>query len=139
MAVEIADVMTPRPLTMSPDAPVTEAASAMRDADVGDVLVVRGKDLLGIVTDRDIAVRVVADGQDPKSTTVGEISSKDVTAVSPDDDLDRAVSLMRDKALRRLPVVDSGQPVGIVSIGDLAVELDSTSALADISAAPPNK
>jgi CBS domain-containing protein len=59
--------------------------------------------------------------------------------VSPEDDIDRAVALMRDKALRRLPVVESGQPVGIVSIGDLAVERDSTSALADISAAPPNK
>jgi CBS domain-containing protein len=139
MAAKIAEVMTPRPVTMSPDAPVAEAASAMRDADVGDVLIVRGKDLVGIVTDRDIAVRVVADGQDPRSTTVGEISSGDVTAVSPEDDIDRAVALMRDKALRRLPVVESGQPVGIVSIGDLAVERDSTSALADISAAPPNK
>lgn len=139
MAAKIAEVMTPRPLKMSPDAPVAEAASAMRDADVGDVLIVRGEDLVGIVTDRDIAVRVVADGQDPRSTTVGEISSGDVTAVSPEDDIDRAVALMRDKALRRLPVVESGQPVGIVSIGDLAVERDSTSALADISAAPPNK
>jgi CBS domain-containing protein len=139
MAAKIADVMTPRPLTISPDAPVAEAASAMRDADVGDVLVVRGKELLGIITDRDIAVRVVAGGRDPKSTTVGDISSDDVAAVSPDDDVDRAVSLMRDKALRRLPVVEGGQPVGIVSIGDLAVERDGTSALADISAAPPNK
>jgi CBS domain-containing protein len=139
MTDKIAEVMTPRPLTISLDAPIVEAASAMRDADVGDVLVVRGKDLIGIVTDRDIAVRVVAGGRDPESTTVGEVSSGSVTAVSPDDDIDHAISLMRDNALRRLPVVEAGQPVGIVSIGDLAVERDSTSALADISAAPPNK
>jgi CBS domain-containing protein len=139
MADKIADVMTPRPLTISPDASVVEAAGAMRDADVGDILVVRGSDLIGIVTDRDIAVRMVASGRDPKSTTVGEISSGKVTAVTPDDDIDHAVSLMRENALRRLPVLDGGQPVGIVSIGDLAVERDSRSALADISAAPPNK
>jgi CBS domain-containing protein len=82
---------------------------------------------------------MVASGRDPKSTTVGEISSGKVTAVTPDDDTDHAVSLMRENALRRLPVLDGGQPVGIVSIGDLAVERDSRSALADISAAPPNK
>jgi CBS domain-containing protein len=139
MADKIADVMTPRPLTISPDAPVVEAASAMRDADVGDVLVVRGAELTGIITDRDITVRVVADGRDPNGTTVGEISSGNVTAVSPDDDIDYAVSLMRERSLRRLPVVENGQPVGVVSIGDLAVERDSKSALADISAAPPNK
>jgi CBS domain-containing protein len=139
MADKIAEVMTPRPLTISPDASVVDAASPMRDADVGDVLVVRGRELIGIVTDRDIAVRVVARGRDPQTTTVGEICSGEVTAVSSDDDIDHAVTLMRQNALRRLPVVDGGQPVGIVSIGDLAVERDSRSALADISAAPPNK
>jgi CBS domain-containing protein len=139
MADKIAEVMTPRPLTISPDAPVAEAAKAMRDADIGDILVVRRNELIGIVTDRDIAVRVVASGRDPMTTTVGEISSGKITAVSTEDDLDHAVELMREKALRRLPVVENGQPVGVVSIGDLAVERDSRSALADISAAPPNK
>lgn len=139
MADKVADVMTPRPLTISPHAPVAEAAKAMRDADIGDILVVKGYELIGIVTDRDITVRVVASGRDPMTTTVGEISSGKITAVSPEDDLDHAVELMRENALRRLPVVDNGQPVGVVSIGDLAVERDSQSALADISAAPPNK
>jgi CBS domain-containing protein len=139
MADKVAGVMTPRPLTISPDTPVVEAAKAMRDADIGDILVVKGYELIGIVTDRDITVRVVASGRDPMTTTVGEISSGKITAVSPEDDLDHAVELMRENALRRLPVVDNGQPVGVVSIGDLAVERDSQSALADISAAPPNK
>ena len=101
MADTIAVVMTPRPLTISPDAPVAEAASAMRDADVGDVLVVRGRDLIGIVTDRDIVVRVVADGRDPQATTVGEISSEKVMAVSPDDDRTRCAGSRSSRVASR--------------------------------------
>jgi CBS domain-containing protein len=118
---------------------VREAAEAMRANDIGDVVVVddNGK-LSGILTDRDIVVRVVAEGRDPRTTRIGDIASRDLTAVSPDDPVDRAVQLMRDKAIRRLPAVDKGKPVGIVSIGDLALDRDPGSALADISAAPPN-
>ena len=86
----------------------------------------------------DIVVRVVAEGRDPRATRIEDIASRDLTAVSPDDPVDRAVELMRERAVRRLPVVKRGKVVGIVSIGDLAVERDPGSALADISAAPPN-
>jgi CBS domain-containing protein len=92
------------------------------------------------VTDRDIAVRAVADGRDPERTPVSEICSKDLTTVSPEDDLDRAIQVMREKAIRRLLVVDNrNQTVGILSLGDLALERDARSVLGQISAAPPNQ
>ena len=139
MAERIGDVMTTNPQTLPESTTVREAAEAMRANDIGDVVVVddNGK-LSGILTDRDIVVRVVAEGRDPRATRIGDIASRDLTAVSPDDPVDRAVQLMRDKAIRRLPAVDKGKPVGIVSIGDLALDRDPGSALADISAAPPN-
>jgi CBS domain-containing protein len=139
MAEHIQDVMTTNPETLPESTTVREAAEAMRANDIGDVVVVddNGK-LSGILTDRDIVVRVVAEGRDPRTTRIGDIASRDLTAVSPDDPVDRAVQLMRDKAIRRLPAVDKGKPVGIVSIGDLALDRDPGSALADISAAPPN-
>ena len=116
-----------------------EAAETMRAHDIGNVVVVddNGK-LSGILTDRDIVVRVVAEGRDPRATRVGDIASRELTAVSPDDPVDRAVQLMRDRAIRRLPAVEKDKVVGIVSIGDLALDRDPDSALADISAAPPN-
>jgi len=139
MAERIGDVMTTNPQTLPESTTVREAAEAMRANDIGDVVVVddNGK-LSGILTDRDIVVRVVAEGRDPRATRIGDIASRELTAVSPDDPVDRAVQLMRDKAIRRLPAVDKGKPVGIVSIGDLALDRDPGSALADISAAPPN-
>ena len=139
MAEHIQDVMTTNPETLPESTTVREAAEAMRANDIGDVVVVddNGK-LSGILTDRDIVVRVVAEGRDPRTTRIGDIASRDLTAVSPDDPVDRAVQLMRDKAIRRLPAVDKGKPVGIVSIGDLALDRDPGSALADSSAAPPN-
>ena len=139
MAERIGDVMTTNPQTLPESTTVREAAEAMRANDIGDVVVVddNGK-LSGILTDRDIVVRVVAEGRDPRTTRIGDIASRELTAVSPDDPVDRAVQLMRDKAIRRLPAVDKGKPVGIVSIGDLALDRDPGSALADISAAPPN-
>src|SRR6266508_182244 len=97
-----------------------------------------GSKVYGIVTDRDIVVRGIAEGLDPRTNTLDDICSRTLTTVSPDDSIDTAVSLMREKAIRRLPVVKRGRPVGIVSIGDLAIERDSHSALADVSAAPPN-
>jgi signal-transduction protein with cAMP-binding, CBS, and nucleotidyltransferase domain len=138
MAQRIQDVMTPNPVTMAATSPVTEAARAMRDQDIGNVIVEQGDSMCGIVTDRDITVRVVAEGQDPDSVKLGDICSKDVTAVSPDDSVEDAVALMRQKAVRRLPVVSGGRPVGMVSLGDLAVDAHGEDALADISAAPPN-
>ena len=139
MPNRIVDVMTPNPLTIPENTLVREAAEAMRANDIGDVIVTdnRGK-LVGIVTDRDVVVRVVAEGRDPRATCVGDIASRDLTAVAPNDRIDHAVDLMRERAIRRLPVVDKGKPIGIVTIGDLALNRDPDSALADISGAPPN-
>ena len=137
MAQIIADLMARDPISCPPDAPIRTAAELMRDRDTGDVVVVEGGTLRGIVTDRDIAVRAVADGQGP-DTPLSEVLSEDVVALRPDDRIERAVDLMREHAVRRLPVVEDDRLVGIVSIGDLAMERDSDSALADISAAREN-
>ena len=139
MTEYIRDVMTTNPETLPESTTVREAAETMRANDIGDVVVVDDNGAIsGILTDRDIVVRVVAEGRDPRATRIGDIASRELTAVSPDDPVDRAVQLMRERAIRRLPVVDKGKPVGIVSIGDLALDRDPDSALADISAAPPN-
>lgn len=139
MAERIRDVMTTNPQTLPESTTVREAAETMRANDIGDVVVVDddGK-LSGILTDRDTVVRVVAEGRDPGATRIGDIASRELTAVSPDDPVERAVQLMRERAIRRLPVVERNKVVGIVSIGDLALDRDPDSALADISAAPPN-
>lgn len=134
----IAAVMTKQPTVLESDSPVMDAARVMRDSDIGDVIVIEGGSVCGIVTDRDIVVRGIASGKDPATTRLGEICSKDVTTVSSDTPVEEAVRLMRDRAIRRLPVVDGDRPVGVVSLGDLAVEQDPSSALADISEAPPN-
>lgn len=99
--------------------------------DEGDVL-------CGIVTDRDLVVRAVASDRLPAEVQIGEICSRVLTTIDIDASVKDAVTLMRDKALRRLPVVDKGKPAGIVSLGDLAVDRDASSMLADISAAPAN-
>jgi CBS domain-containing protein len=139
MTRHIRDMMTPDPITMSPQASILEAAQRMRDAGIGDVIVAEGGQLSGIVTDRDIVVRGIAAVRDPRSTSLAEICSREVTTVSADDRVGTAIKLMRDKAVRRLPVVQEGRPVGILSIGDLAIAQDRRSALADISTAPPNQ
>jgi len=139
MAQLVRDVMTPNPVTLPATASLVEAALAMRDFDMGDVLVLDNGQVCGIVTDRDIVVRGIAAGNYPATVTLGEICSRDLTTLSATDRVEDAVSLMREKAIRRLPVVEGGKPVGIVSLGDLAVERDPHSALSDISAAPPNR
>ena len=136
MAQRIREIMTTNPVAVGPLTSLTEAARRMRDAEIGDVLVVDDGRLRGLVTDRDLLVRAMADGKDPGQTTVHEGCSDDFVRVGPDDDVARAVDLMRDHALRRLPVTEDERPVGIVSLGDLALE--RRSALADISAAEAN-
>jgi CBS domain-containing protein len=136
---DIRDIMTPSPYTIQPTASVMEAAHIMRKSDVGDVIVVEGKRLFGILTDRDIVVRVLAEGKDPETTPVSDVCSRELTAVRATDSIGTTVRVMREKAIRRLPVVEeSGEVIGVVSLGDVAVERDPHSALADISAAPPN-
>jgi CBS domain-containing protein len=138
MPQTIKNVMTPNLVVYPATANAAEAARAMRDNDVGDVLVERDGELCGIVTDRDIVVRAVAEDRDPSDVRLGDICTGDLTTISPDDTVDDAVRLMRDNARRRLPVCEAGKPVGVVSLGDLAMIRDEHSALADISAAPPN-
>ena len=138
MARTVNEVMTHDPVVVEPTTTLTEAARFMRDSDVGPVLVAEGGSLTGIVTDRDIVVRAIADGRDPSSTKVSDVVSGSVTTVTPDQDASEAARIMREQDVRRLPVVQDGRPVGIVAIGDLAVELDDESALADISASSPN-
>jgi CBS domain-containing protein len=138
MAQTVKDVMTSDPIVLPPDTPVAEAAKRMRANDVGNVLVVEGEKLRGIVTDRDIVVRVLGDDRDPQTTPVGDIATTTMTTLRPSDPVSKAVKTMRDTAVRRLPVVDHDRPVGIVALGDLATERDAKSALAGISAAAPN-
>jgi CBS domain-containing protein len=139
MTSVIRDVMTPNPRTLDSTATAEAAAGLMRDEDVGAVIVVEDDRVLGVVTDRDLVVRVMAAGKNPSRVKQADICSSDVVTVSPDDSIDTAVRLMRDRALRRLPVVENGRAVGIVSIGDLAQARDPDSALADVSAAPANR
>jgi CBS domain-containing protein len=138
MPQSVREVMTPNPTAFPANATVGEAARAMRDLDIGDVVVLDDGEICGIVTDRDIVIRAVADGREPADVRLGEICSRELTTLAPTDDTGDAALRMRERAVRRLPVVEGGRPIGIVSIGDLAVERDPESALADISAAPPN-
>ncbi|POX54467.1 CBS domain-containing protein [Streptomyces sp. Ru71] len=138
MTQHVRDIMTADPVTVEPQASVTSVARLMRDQDLGAVLVTDGDDLRGLVTDRDLVVRALAEGGDPEQTTVARACSDDLVTVGPDDELNVAVQVMREHSVRRVPVVDHGHPVGIVSLGDLAMERDPDSALGDISAARPN-
>jgi CBS domain-containing protein len=107
---------------------------------VGDVLVCDGERLLGIVTDRDLVVRCLAEEDEPAALPIGEICSRNPFTVTPEDDVDDVVELMKERAVRRVPVVgEEGALVGIVSLGDLAERRDRESALGRISAAPPNR
>lgn len=130
--------MTTRLVTMDGSDTLTAAAQEMRDMAIGDVVVTDGDNVVGIVTDRDITVRAVAENMNPATTRLNEITTKDVITVSQYDDAVAAADLMRTYAVRRLPVVQDGRLVGLVSMGDLAVEREPQSVLADISADDPN-
>lgn len=111
----------------------------MSEEDVGALPVAENDRLVGMITDRDIAIRAVAEGRNPDSTTVEEIFSRNLAAVSPADSIGRVLELMEDLKVRRLPVVEADRAVGIVSLGDLAVETNVGSALAEISSAAPDR
>jgi CBS domain-containing protein len=122
---KIRDVMTSDPRTVEPSATVQEAAKAMRDQDVGPIPIVENGSLSGILTDRDIVVRVVAEGKNPSSTTVGDIASRDLVTIDPEQTLDEALRLMAKHQVRRLPVCEEdGRLVGIVAQADVALEGD---------------
>ena len=135
----VRDVMTTNVVYLPSETTLAEAARTMREQDIGDVVVADGPTLTGLVTDRDIVVRAVAERCDPASTTIGEIVSRDLVTVRPDDSIHSAALLMRDHAVRRVLVCDDEKGlVGIVSIGDLAEEIDPESVLGGISKASPN-
>jgi CBS domain-containing protein len=138
MAKTVRDIMTKDPIVCETTTTVMEAARRMRDADIGDVLVINDNDPYGIVTDRDIVVRALAEGKGPEETTLGDIATMELDTVSPDDDAKEVVRRMVRDDVRRVPVVEDNVFVGILSMGDLAIEMDPDSVLADISAAPAN-
>ncbi|MFI6931269.1 CBS domain-containing protein [Streptomyces sp. NPDC050287] len=135
----VKDVMTPGVVAVRPDASLVEAAQLMRAQDIGDVLVADGQHVVGVLTDRDITVRAVADGTDPLTVSAQAVCTPDPVMVAPDDPVSAAVALMRAHAVRRLPVVEDGLPVGMVSLGDVAEAEDPDSTLADISRAEPDR
>lgn len=133
----VADVMTPAPTTIGMSETLETAARTMAAQDVGALVVQAGNTTVGIVTDRDLVVRGLAEGLGLEAM-VGEVASEELLSIGPGVPVETAVELMRVAAVRRIPVMDGDDAVGIISIGDLAVERDPTSALADISAAEPN-
>jgi CBS domain-containing protein len=127
MPQTVAEVMTREPRVIQAEVPVLAAAEQMRDNAIGAVIVEDDGQLVGILTDRDIVVRVVADQRDP-STPVGQVCSTELQAVTPHTLVDDAIQIMRESAVRRLPVVEGSRTVGILSLGDLAIERDQDSA-----------
>jgi CBS domain-containing protein len=125
MGKPVRDMMSSNPCAIDADKPVAYAAKMMRDEDVGLAPVVEGDRLVGTLTDRDIAVRVVAEGRDPESTSVREVASTDLVTIDPEQNLDEALRLMADHQVRRLPVVEEdGRLVGVVAQADVAREGD---------------
>jgi signal-transduction protein with cAMP-binding, CBS, and nucleotidyltransferase domain len=139
MTETVRDVMTKKPVALEHTATVVDAARAMRDGNFGTVIVVKDGKVCGVVTDRDIVIRAVAASHDPRLATLGEICSEDVMSVEANEPLAKVVMLMREKAIRRVPVVEDGRPVGVISLGDLAKKNDEGSTLTEISAAKPNQ
>lgn len=123
MGKNVRDAMTSNPRSIEPSTMVADAASLMKSEDVGSLPIVDDDQLVGMVTDRDIVIRVVAEGKDPQSTTVGEIASRDLVTVDPEQDLDDALRLMAQHQVRRLPVAEEdGRLVGILAQADIARE-----------------
>lgn len=122
MAKKIREVMTTNPRTVEPTTPIVDAARLMRDEDVGPIPIVENNQCAGILTDRDIVLRVVAEGRDPAATTVGDVASRDLITIDPEQTLDEAARLMAQHQVRRLPVCEEdGNLVGIIAQADLAL------------------
>ena len=136
MNAKVRDVMTPGPIGVDYYQSIGDAARIMRDWGIGAVLVVNEQALHGLVTDRDLVVRAVAESKGPDEP-VGPLSSGDLIGVNADDDTAVAVRLMREHVVRRLPVIEDGQVVGLVSVGDLALQDDPASAPAELSRPNP--
>lgn len=118
--MKVRDIMTPRVVAIPADATVADTAARMRDEKVGSVLVTEDDRLVGIITDRQITHTVVAEGRDPSSVLVRDVMFDEFVPLEPDMELMVAVRMQREMAIRRLPVVENGKPVGIVSVSDIA-------------------
>jgi CBS domain-containing protein len=139
MAQQIQEIMTKNLHTIGTEVTLLDVAKKMRDERIGDVLVTNADGTLrGIVTDRDIVVRAIAEARPLDRTKVSDICSEDVIKVAPTTSIDETVNVMRKHAVRRIPVVRDGIAIGIVSLGDLARQRDPSSVLGQISAAAPN-
>lgn len=123
--MQVRDVMTRDVQSLPPTHTVFDAATLMRDIDVGSVPVWDGRALIGIVTDRDIVVRVVAEGRDPRTVRLQDAVTPDPIHVAPEMPVEQAKEIMGQYQVRRLPVLEGGRLVGIVSLGDLAVKTPS--------------
>ena len=132
------DLMTPDPIILDARSTARDAAQKMRERNVGDVLVQKEGKLCGILTDRDLVVRCLAGSGDPLAHKLGDLCTSELATLEPQSSIDDAVKLMEARAIRRLPIVEKGKAVGIVSLGDLARERDPKSALGQISAARAN-
>jgi CBS domain-containing protein len=134
---EIREVMSMAPETVDAGTPIREAAEAMRRADIGNVIVVENDRVTGIVTDRDIAVRAVAEGRSA-TTKVRDVMTQAPVTIAPNASVKEAIDLMHQHDIRRLPVVEDGRPVGVVALADVSMSPSAQPLLADISTAPPN-
>lgn len=134
----ISDIMTTGVVTLEAEAPLQAAAAVMRDSDVGSVVEMAHGNVVGIVTDRDIVVRAVAEGRDVNAASLNDIATDRVITMAPDDPVELAARLMREHAVRRIVVLDDDVPVGVVSMGDMARRRDPGSVLADVVSAPAN-
>jgi CBS domain-containing protein len=130
------EIMTTNPECCLPSDPVVKAAQLMKSEDVGPILIVTDKDskrLTGIVTDRDLAIKVVAEGRDPNATRIQEVMSEDVVSCKENDDVDKVLKLMEEYQVRRIPVVDgSDRLLGIIAQADVATRLGSARATAEV-------
>ena len=139
----VRDVMTPNPQCVTERDGILQAARIMRDEDTGVVPVVEGKKIIGLITDRDIVVRAIAEGKDVNNVRVNEVMTKQVRSVKEDTTVDEVLGLMSSAEIRRVPVVNNiNEIIGIVSIGDLSTRTDKDNkvgrAVEEISEAPPN-
>lgn len=127
MGSTVRDSMTANPRTIAVDASVSEAARLMESEDVGSLPVVEGDELVGIVTDRDLVIQVLAKGQNPETVRVSEVASQKPVVATPDEPLDQALRRMASEQVRRLPVVSDGRLVGILAQADVAREAKAES------------
>ena len=129
--MQIRDIMTANVESVTPDTDLVRVAQLMKDLNVGSVPVVSGDQLVGIITDRDIVIRAVASGVNPQNEQVQSYVTPNPTTITPDTDVREASELMAREQIRRLPVVEGGRLIGVVSIGDLAVDVGKDKLVGD--------